>query len=422
MNFNKIEEFGKSIFARNPDLRRKLKRVYQQTSYILSTDKIKSEGNIQRINPDNEFEYFFGYYDKIPWDKNDRYLISLKVENAAESPAPKRKAVIVLFDTWNNNNEIEIATTHTWNSQQGCMAQWLGPDFESKIIYNDFRENKYVSVVYDVSAKREEKVLPKPVYEVSKDGKYGYTLDFSRLHRLRPGYGYSNIDDRTEGELIPDKPALEKIDLNTGKVEPLLSYVDLYKFETRPEMKGAEHKINHIMVNPSGDRLMLLHRWYLNGEKFSRLVTLNTDGTGLYNLNDDNFNSHAFWKNDSTILIFANKKEHGKGYYLLEDKTDNFKLIWQELDTDGHMSYTKDLSKVVTDTYPNRKRIASVFVIYNEEKIDKVARVFAPFKYDNDVRCDLHPRWNNVGNTICIDSTHEGKRSIYTIKLEGNEK
>lgn len=417
MNFNNIEEFGKKIFARNPQLRKTLKRIYQQTSYVLSRDKITSEGDLHRINPNNEFEYFFGYYDKIPWDKNHRYLISMKVKNATVSPAPQEVAEIVLFDTWNNNKEIKIATTRTWNSQQGCMAQWLGPDFESRIIYNDFRENKYVSVIYNVLLKKEEKVIPKPIYDVSKDGKFAYTLNFSRLHRLRPGYGYANLKDSSKEELVPDEAALEKINLETSKIEPLTSYKELFSFQTRPEMKNAEHKINHIMVNPSGDRLMLLHRWYLNGEKFSRLVTLNTDGTDLYNLNDDNFNSHAFWKNDSTILIFANKKEYGKGYYLLEDKTNDFKPLWKELDTDGHMSYTKDLNKVVTDTYPDRKRIASVYVIYNEDEIKRVARVYAPFKYDNDVRCDLHPRWNYSGDKICIDSTHEGKRSIYVINI-----
>lgn len=37
--------------------------------------KIKSEGNIIRVSPnDNTHEYFFGYYDKSPWDL-DIYII-----------------------------------------------------------------------------------------------------------------------------------------------------------------------------------------------------------------------------------------------------------------------------------------------------------------------------------------------------------
>ena len=52
-------------------------------------------------------------------------------------------------DTYNNNEMIIIATTHCWNTQQACMAQWLGPNFDEKIIYNDFRDNKFCSVIYN---------------------------------------------------------------------------------------------------------------------------------------------------------------------------------------------------------------------------------------------------------------------------------
>ena len=51
-----------------------------------------------------------------------------------------------------------------------------------------------------------------------------------------------------------------------------------------------------------------------------------------------------------------------------------------------------------------------------------IARVFAPFKYDNDTRCDLHPRWNHAGDKICFDSIFEGHRGLYTVNLNVNNK
>ena len=83
---------------------------------------------------------------------------------------------------------------------------------------------------------------------------------------------------------------------------------------------------------------------------------------------------------------------------------------------DGHPSYSPDGSLVVTDSYPDRTRIATVKIMKGEE-VNVVARVFAPFKYDNDTRCDLHPRWSRDGKMVCFDSIFEGKRGLYAVIL-----
>lgn len=59
-----------------------------------------------------------------------------------------------------------------------------------------------------------------------------------------------------------------------------------------------------------------------------------------------------------------------------------------------------DKNLVVIDSYPNRARIADVKILRDNDPEGKdikvIARVFAPFKYDNDTRCDLHPRWSEM--------------------------
>ncbi len=418
MNFVSIESKGKQLFAKFPKTRRFLKGIYQRVSYILSNNRIKSEGNILRVSPNNEYEYFYGYYDKSPWDITDKYILALQVKNAHKTPDSTEKAQIVVFDTTNNNKMEIIGTTHCWNTQQGCMAQWLGPDFKSRIIYNDFRNNKYVSVVYNFNSKKEEKVYDMPIYDVSKDGSFALTLDFSRLHRLRKGYGYANKKEDTRKEKCPDKTCIWKIDLHSGEISTVIKYTDLANFETRDEMIGAEHKVNHIMISPNGKRFMVLHRWFKHKEKFTRLVTMDIDGTKMYNLSDDNFVSHCCWKNNNEILSFLRKKETKDHYYLMKDKTNKYNEFWDELNTDGHCTYSQNGKYIITDTYPNRKRIANVYLCEEGKHSKKIASVLAPFKYDNDVRCDLHPRWDHKNEKICIDSVHEGKKELYVIALD----
>lgn len=422
MGFVEIEKAGKQIFEKYPIIKRSAKRVYQLISVATSREHFKAQGNIIRITPDDGFEYFYGYYDKSPWNATGRYMIAVRVQQAYKSVAPNEPGAVCLIDTENGNSVIEIGTTHSWNVQQSCMAQWIGPDFANRIIYNDFRNGKYCSVIFNVETMQEEREFPLPVYDVSRDGMYALSLDFNRLHRMRPGYGYSNQSDSTTGILCPNTCCIWKMTLSNGEVTELFKYTDFAAFEPDETMRDAEHKVNHLMISPNGKRFMVLHRWFDKGRKHTRLVTVNIDKTEMYNLSDDIFVSHCYWKNDNEILAFLRKKETGDHYYLMKDKAQEYMLFWPELNTDGHCSYSPDKQYIITDTYPDRKRIASVYLCTESGKkhgvARRIARVFSPFRYDNDCRCDLHPRWSRDGKMIAIDSIHEGRRGLYVIPVE----
>ena len=407
-----------------PAVKKVIKRAYQLGCYTVSK-KVKSEGNIVRVSPDDsEHEYFFGYYDKSPWDATMRYMLCMRAKDTWSEPDPMGTADILLIDTQNGNAVRKIATTHSWNVQQGCMAQWLGPDFKSRILYNDLRGGQYCSVILNTDT-MEERVLPMPCYTVSADGKTALSLDFSRLHSLRLGYGYVALPEVTKGVALPDATAVWKMDLESGEVKDLLKYTDFAGFEPRLEMleKGSVHKVNHLMLSPNGKRFMVLYRWFCGQRKYTRLMTCNVDGTDMYVLSDDDMVSHCYWKNDEEIIAFERKKEFGPGYYLMNDKTQEWQHIWPQLSNDGHPSYCPtDNHLVVFDTYPSRSRIQEVKLgLDNDTKGDSVrtiAKVFAPFKYDNDTRCDLHPRWRQDGKAVCFDSVFEGHRGLYVVDIK----
>lgn len=414
-----------------PAIKVYIKRAYQLAMYAISP-KIKSEGNIIRMSPNAEGEYFFGYYDKSPWDVTMRYMLCMRAKDTWSEPDPIGTADILLIDT-DKVSEVsdgfivsggkkikKIATTHTWNVQQGCMAQWLGPDFKSKIIYNDMRDGKYCSVIIEV-ATGEERVLPMPVYTVSADGKIALSLDFSRLHSLRLGYGYAGLPEVTKGGALPDTTAVWKMNIETGAVVELLKYTEFATFQPRLEMQeeGSVHKVNHLMLSPNGKRFMVLYRWFCGQRKYTRLVTCNVDGTDMYVLSDDDMVSHCYWKNNEEIIAYERKRSEGNGYYLMKDKTQEWRHLWKEIKGDGHPSYCPvDNTLVVFDSYPGRSRIQEIRVAHDDfSEIKVLARVYAPFRYDNDTRCDLHPRWSRDGKMICFDSVFEGCRGLYVVKL-----
>lgn len=335
----KIEQKINGVLQHFPGIKKGVKRVYQLGVYAISP-KLKSEGDITCITPKDEYEYFFGYYDKSPWDATGRYILCNRVKNAYAKPDNDDEAQLVLIDTQDNNRVSVIGTAHAWNVQQGCMLQWLGPDYCEKVIYNDFQDGVFCAVILNVWTGK-NKILSMPVYAVAADGGFALTLDFTRLHRLRPGYGYCNVSEATAKEKCPNSPCIWRMDLTTGQYLPLFFYRDFVKFEVRPEMSNAEHKVNHLMISPDGDRFMVLHPSY------------GPDG------------------------------------------------------------------RVVTDTYPDRHRVARIYILdEKKEETPVVAKVFAHFRYDNDVRCDLRPRWNRDGTRVCFDSVFEGKRGLYVVNMK----
>lgn len=406
-----------------PGIKKYIKRGYQLAMYAISP-KIKSDGDIVRVSPDEPGEYFFGYYDKSPWDVCGQRMLCMRAKDTWSEPDPLDEADILILDNSSDGQSVcKIATTHSWNVQQGCMAQWLGPDFSSRIMYNDLRDGKYCSVILEVATGK-EKMLPIPVYTVSNDGKTALSLDFSRLHSLRLGYGYAALPEKTKGVALPNETCIWKMGVDTGEVIPLLKYTDFAKFEPRLEMQEAEsvHKVNHLMLSPNGKRFMVLYRWCVGQRKYTRLITCNVDGTDMYVLSDDDMVSHCYWKNDEEIIAFERKKEYGPGFYLMKDKTQEWTHIWPELSNDGHPSYCPtDNNLVVFDTYPSRSRIQEIKLGRDDDiegsSVKTIAKVFSPFKYDNDTRCDLHPRWSRDGKKVCFDSVFEGHRGLYIVEV-----
>mgnify|MGYP006157982323 CR=1 FL=1 len=42
----------------------------------------------------------------------------------------------------------------------------------------------------------------------------------------------------------------------------------------------------------------------------------------------------------------------------------------------------------------------------------------AEYLYKNDLKYDLHPRWDNSGNLISFDSSHEGSRQSFILNIK----
>lgn len=153
--------------------------------------------------------HFFGYFDKFPWDRSGKRLLSMEVDFVARQPVPGEKAGICVID---EDGKLErVAETDAWCWQQASMLQWLNDD-DNKIIYNDREGDHFVARILDLSTGKTE-TLCRPIYCLSPDGRWAISLNFSRLDRERAGYGYPGAYDPFIGKKHPDDDGVWLIDL-----------------------------------------------------------------------------------------------------------------------------------------------------------------------------------------------------------------
>jgi hypothetical protein len=365
-------------------------------------------------------QHFKGYYDKCPWNASGRYLLAHRIHFGDRMPGPENHADIVRIDVDNGCKTEVIARTRAWNWQQGAMLQWWNGDPENQVIYNDRRDNRFVCVALDLRT-GQERVLPKAVGAVSRDGKRGLCLNFARLAAQRPGYGYEGIPDEFADERHSDKDGIYLMDMETGEYRLIVTLGQIVRTEPDKTMDGAMHWFNHLLFSPDDRRFIFLHRWRKPGKSwYTRLYTANTDGSSVYLLNSHTMTSHFDWRDNKHVLAWANRDGIGARYFLFTDGTDKVEVVGEEKLTplgDGHCSYSPDRRWILTDTYPDRNGFRKL-LLYNpsEDRRVDIGEFFSQ-PYPGPERCDLHPSWSRDGKKICVDSSHSGARQVYIIDV-----
>jgi len=417
------------------------------------TNIIKLTCPIEKIG-NNEGHHFFGYYNKSVWDRSNRYALTNKVDVMVKDTQIDDALEIGFYDLKDETNYFnKIGSTTTWNWQMGNQSQWLDGPNGPQVIFNIRGNNpaypypEFSSRIVDVE-RAEFRDLPLPVYVTSQNGAYALTVDYKRLFITHETIGYQAENQYENMEAAPDDDGIYNMDIALGEYSLICSYNRLKEFHYVGSMEKAIHWVSHIEISPNSERVLFLHRWSERVEDetcfLHRLITMNPDGSDMYLLEcsdhplpqlDENFDgnavntfdyekseyqiSHPTWRNDSQIMVWGphNGKIH---YHLYEDKTNNVEIIGADVLTEnGHMTYSPDGNWLLSDTYPDDKTNERILFLYHMES--GLRYDISSFYADPDLgkinRCDLHPRWDNSGTKVCIDSVHENERQMYIIDV-----
>ena len=417
------------------------------------TNIIKLTCPIEKIG-NNEGHHFFGYYNKSVWDRSNRYVLANKVDVMVKDTQIDDALEIGFYDLKDETNYFnKIGSTTTWNWQMGNQSQWLDGPNGPQVIFNIRGNNpaypypEFSSRIVDVE-RAEFRDLPLPVYITSQNGAYALTVDYKRLFITHETIGYQAENQYKNMKPAPDDDGIYTMDIVLGEYSLICSYQRLKEFCYVDSMEKATHWVSHIEISPNSERILFLHRWSERVEDetcfLHRLITMNTDGSDMYLLEcsdhplpqlDENFDanavntfdyekseyqiSHPTWRNDTQIMVWGphNGEIH---YHLYKDKTNNVEVIGADVLTEnGHMTYSPDGNWLLSDTYPDDKTNERILFLYHMES--GLRYDIGSFYADPDLgkinRCDLHPRWDNSGTKVCIDSVHENERQMYIIDV-----
>jgi hypothetical protein len=357
-------------------------------------------------------QHFFGYYDKQQFDSTGRYLLGLECDVIGRLQQPDDAATIGLVDLKRDNQWTPLAQTRAWNWQMGCHVEWL-PGHGRRTIYNDRRDGRLVAVIRDLD-KNSESVLSRPVFTVASDGRWGVSLNFARLWRYRPETGFCGVADPWADEPAPGEDGLFRVDFASGRSTLIVSHKDMAA--SRPSGAGAAAGyFTHPALSEDGHRLAFWYR--LPGTDCpSCIFTADADGGNIGLLATNN--SHAVWLGNEKILVWLNSGPHGPHFYLFDDKRRDAQVVGGDvLNRNGHARYSPDRKWLLTDRpYNNNRERTLVIADPIQGHCYDIGR-FGAMPSKEELRCNLHARWNRDGTAVCFDSVHEQSRQMYRVDV-----
>ena len=416
-NFSGFERKLANLLSRFPHLKLKVKKLYQRIVYFSSGRNTEVSCVYKYRILESVKESFFGYYDKSPVNTHNQYALFHRSSHyTSRYPEPEFPVDIVVYNL-KNDKELFHLHSRAYNWQQGSRLHWLDED---RFIFNDFESGEFIARIGSVKSREVISVIDFPVYDTF--GGMAISLNYERLDKLRPDYGYRNKRAVREIDLTElDNDGVFRIDLENNLHELIIPLRELANYKL--DVPGNTlHKVNHLMFSPEGDKFIFLHRYFIGERKFDRLILANLEGKILNILADDQMISHYCWADNDVVIAYMRQFGSGDNFFKIDTNTLTTKILNKDLLEafgDGHP--TVNLNQMLFDTYPNKARMKELFIYdMTDGQLQKVGEFFESFKYYGETRCDLHPRWSQDGRYIFFDSVHTGERRLYMIDLKNN--
>ena len=241
-----------------------------------------------------------------------------------------------------------------------------------------------------------------PIFDISDDKKKGLILDFKTLYDRRPGYGYNFLQKQSTKNIISiysfeEKKIIKNFDFTELKIEQNLE----------------NYYINHLSWSPNNESFIF---YLVQTNPRDTILYFCNEKSNLMKIEKIKQISHHEWINNNEIIFFG-VVENDKSFYILNlNDSELTKIKHSFSDIDGHIN-SSDKKNFIIDSYPDRYQDR---FLYNYNIVSKNIRFLGKFlnnfKFRNDRKCDLHPKYSRNHNYLMFDTSHNGYRQIFFVK------
>ena len=400
-----------------------------------------------------DHDHSVGFHDIRPFNKTNNNLLILhkySLKSLGFKTDNNDKIDICIWD-FENSKIQKIDETNTYSWEQGSRLQWYDKD---KIIYNKIYNGNETSIIYDIVSKDKIK-LNTCIYSINKNGNI-LSINYSRLWKLWKSYGYKDLksinDNKFESKPKNDGIYLIDRDFNKNIIFSINDAINLCGLNNIKK----DFFLCHPTFNFDGDKFVSLLRYFNDsGALISYLICTNLNNGENVILAREKV-SHFEWISNNEIIVwcrnlnpkiiklrtngfleknifptlrkiinFSSMKMKNRilsnSYYSINVKkpSNMIKINNDLLNEDGHPQISPNNRFLITDTYANNKGYMKLILFDLLKSKSYLIGEFklAEYLINNKLKYDLHPRWDNSGKLLNIDSSHLDSRQNFVIDI-----
>ena len=305
------------------------------------------------------------------------------------------------------------------------MLEWCPQSPNDELLFNDVMDGSPVGVRLNVQTGARQ-VYIRPFAAAGGEGARAASLNLIRIERLHPGEGIAVSAPSDPEDTAPDNDGLFLVGLTTGFHRMLLSIAAVADVVRVRNPKYRKHAFwfERASFNSEGTRLMFtVFAGGDRGRLDAALYTIGIDGAGLREVVPfgRGVTGGAWLDPRSGIAVFKGDDGMTGPRVFRDVPRPASRLVAGAPSGTMRAIPSPDGRRVAIETANTRRRSRGLVSLDVQKGTTRALgdfRLQEPAYFSGPSRCELSPRWNASGATICIDAVGaEATRQLHLVTI-----